>query len=432
MKIQQSMRILLLSSITLVAITAVSAQVPAWVPLEGLVAWYPFNGNTQDESDNSNDGVVNGATLTEDRNGSPNSAYHFAGNINSYIGGSSSNYPDTARSISLWYNARNIAADSPSVVLFGYGGQTCGQSWLQGFHPTGYGLGMHCDENKSNEGVVVDNDSWHHWVITTDGDSSTTFYLDGHWAFDTTNYYSNTIVSDKEFTIGGIPSPTGFDSWADQNVTPIQGDMDNIAIFDRVLSACEILELYYETEFLVSAQPLDVAVLDGDTATFSVGTSIETCITYQWQQDCGFGFADLEDSGSYSGIQSAMLTSAPATLANDGCAYRCVLSACALCTDTSEAATLYVSASSVMEGRSHAILPIFPNPVKDQMILALPGILSHGTELHVLDAMGRVVDRVRPIQGRSLIVHVTHLPSGTYFVTLQGGKWQAHGKFIKQ
>ena len=40
---------------------------------EGLVAYYPFNGNAKDESGNGHDGEVKGATLGEDRNGKKNS-----------------------------------------------------------------------------------------------------------------------------------------------------------------------------------------------------------------------------------------------------------------------------------------------------------------------------------------------------------------------
>ncbi|NDA99298.1 MAG: hypothetical protein EBY31_08875 [Flavobacteriia bacterium] len=50
------------------------AQVPANVPANGLVGWWPFNGNANDESGNGNNGTVNGATLTTDRNGNVNSA----------------------------------------------------------------------------------------------------------------------------------------------------------------------------------------------------------------------------------------------------------------------------------------------------------------------------------------------------------------------
>src|SRR5664279_2093476 len=45
----------------------------------GLVAYYPFNGNANDASGNGMDGVVYGATLTADRFGLTNSAYRFDG-----------------------------------------------------------------------------------------------------------------------------------------------------------------------------------------------------------------------------------------------------------------------------------------------------------------------------------------------------------------
>ena len=51
---------------------------------DGLVAYYPFNGNADDLSGNGNNGIVHGAALTEDRFGNANSAYHFDG-IDDYI-----------------------------------------------------------------------------------------------------------------------------------------------------------------------------------------------------------------------------------------------------------------------------------------------------------------------------------------------------------
>jgi hypothetical protein len=35
------------------------AQVPSYVPTNGLVGWWPFNGNANDESGNGNNGTVN-------------------------------------------------------------------------------------------------------------------------------------------------------------------------------------------------------------------------------------------------------------------------------------------------------------------------------------------------------------------------------------
>ena len=49
------------------------------LPTQGLVAYYPFNGNTRDTSGNGNHGTNNCAILTTDRFGHSNSAYLFSG-----------------------------------------------------------------------------------------------------------------------------------------------------------------------------------------------------------------------------------------------------------------------------------------------------------------------------------------------------------------
>ena len=60
-----------------------AAQVPPFVPTNGLVGWWPFTGNANDLSGNNNNGTVNGAILTTDRFSNSNSAYQF--NTNNYI-----------------------------------------------------------------------------------------------------------------------------------------------------------------------------------------------------------------------------------------------------------------------------------------------------------------------------------------------------------
>ena len=73
----------------LMANTSVFAQgIPSYISSNGLLGWYPFNGNSSDESGNGNDGVlqnfdpngiVNGPILDFDRNGAQNSSYSFPG-----------------------------------------------------------------------------------------------------------------------------------------------------------------------------------------------------------------------------------------------------------------------------------------------------------------------------------------------------------------
>ena len=54
------------------------------LPTDGLVAWYPFNGNANAESWNGNDGVINGPVLTSDRFNNATNAYSFDG-LDDYI-----------------------------------------------------------------------------------------------------------------------------------------------------------------------------------------------------------------------------------------------------------------------------------------------------------------------------------------------------------
>ena len=70
---------LLLMTLLLVHVQVFGQSVPSYVPTNGLVGWWGFNGNAQDGSGNGNHGTVNGATLTTDRFGNQNGAYSFDG-----------------------------------------------------------------------------------------------------------------------------------------------------------------------------------------------------------------------------------------------------------------------------------------------------------------------------------------------------------------
>jgi hypothetical protein len=98
-----------------------SSTLSAQIPSNGLVAWYPFNGNANDGSGNGNNGVVNGATLTADRNGTANSAYSFNGS-NSIKIPYSSLYQSHTGSISLWIKENELPNSiQPQHVIFGQG-----------------------------------------------------------------------------------------------------------------------------------------------------------------------------------------------------------------------------------------------------------------------------------------------------------------------
>jgi len=75
------MKKLLFSLLSLVVATSALGQINF---SNGLLAYYPFNGNANDASGNGNNGFVSGAIPVSDQWGTSNSAYYFNG-LNSYI-----------------------------------------------------------------------------------------------------------------------------------------------------------------------------------------------------------------------------------------------------------------------------------------------------------------------------------------------------------
>jgi hypothetical protein len=61
------MKKIILSIFLLGTLLSASAQVPNYVPTNGLVGWWPFHGNANDQSGTANTGTVTGATLVIDR-----------------------------------------------------------------------------------------------------------------------------------------------------------------------------------------------------------------------------------------------------------------------------------------------------------------------------------------------------------------------------
>ena len=83
---------------------------------DGLVAYYPFNGNSNDESGNGNHGIVHEATLTADRFGNVNSAYYFDG-ISNYISIPWNQRLDVRNfTISVWFNASGFSFPAGTII----------------------------------------------------------------------------------------------------------------------------------------------------------------------------------------------------------------------------------------------------------------------------------------------------------------------------
>jgi len=220
------------------------------MPIEGLIAYWPFNGNANDESGNEINGTVIGPILTSDRHGNNNSAYSFDGQ-NDYIEAEASKLPSAERTISLWFYA-NTVENRPG--LLGYGGISGkkGTSWLMGlnmngrksFHMSCHWLINRIDYYYTNSPV----EDWYHCVITTDS-NGTRIYINGVEEVSNTTFVSNTYVDARELGIGVVSSPNGIVPYADGNTKYFYGSIDDIRIYNRALNESEIQVLYHEDEW---------------------------------------------------------------------------------------------------------------------------------------------------------------------------------------
>ena len=107
--------------VLMLIVSPIMAQnIPSYVPKDGLVGWWPFNGNANDESGNGNDGIVHGASLTNDRHGNSNKAYNFngAGNFIDFISNKSFNILNDI-TISCWSKPENFNGEQQQLVWFG-------------------------------------------------------------------------------------------------------------------------------------------------------------------------------------------------------------------------------------------------------------------------------------------------------------------------
>lgn len=201
-------------------------------PNPQLVAYYPFNGNANDESGYGNDGTVNGATLTTDRFGNLNSAFYFDGTGDYINGGVSIDTESNELSISAWVKTENGANnDYPRVIEIGTGTNN-----VRINHAIPYNSYRFKISAAQVDAEDVSFDTWQHIVGVFEGTSNIiSIYIDGVIVNQTeASNVSLGVLS--EFVIGN--TYTFNRTW--------KGYIDDIRIYNRTLSDQEILDLYHE------------------------------------------------------------------------------------------------------------------------------------------------------------------------------------------
>jgi hypothetical protein len=227
-------------SIDLVGITTTTNQVKFIKNcLDSLVAYYPFNGNANDESGNINNGTIFNASIDMDRYGNPNSSLFFAGD--GYVEGINpgNNLPkgNSPRSFTAWINTG--VSNPNGSNIFHYGTSEAAPTNFHFLATSTAGLG-----NGYGYGIVygstnVADGFWHFVAGVYEGgtERNTQIYVDGKLdGIGQITTEPNTVLNSK-WSIGKFMS--GFSSFS--------GYVDEIKVYNEVLSDEEIWNLYKVT-----------------------------------------------------------------------------------------------------------------------------------------------------------------------------------------
>jgi len=236
----------------LFSISSFSSTVPGYVPTNGLVGWWPFSGNANDQSGNGNNGTASGAVLGNDRFGTPNAAYAFDG-VDDYIMGSAASFPVNDRTVAFWFNTNTLGTTPAGRQILGYGGGQCNQSWLMRMTSAmvnpicggSYELNLHCGTMVTCApfGTALPNGAWKHLVISS-SQSGIDFYVNGVFLGGSTTGVVGTGVLNTNFYFGTCPNVAGNGVFNDAMHTPWGGLLDDIGIWNRALTQQEVTTLY--------------------------------------------------------------------------------------------------------------------------------------------------------------------------------------------
>jgi len=257
-----------------IVILAFTVSAYAQIPTNGLVGHWPFNGNANDESVNGNNGTVVGATLTSDRFGHTNSAYSFDGTSSFIIINNSTGLDLTGTdfSITSWFKADSICEpNNPVKSIITKHRAYQGVGWMCGLWDTQY------DDDYSKGGVNFQAAPY--WSSATYPGAPGTVYVNNWYnytvTYDNTNgilkYYLNSVLVDSKnlnFSIGAITDDVLIGAvWLDEYGAKrdyFNGILDDIAIWNRVLTEQEISDIYNNNICYVTITVTDTLIINAN------------------------------------------------------------------------------------------------------------------------------------------------------------------------
>ncbi|MDA7757349.1 immunoglobulin domain-containing protein [Opitutales bacterium] len=205
---------------------------------QGLVGWWPLDGNASDMSGNGNDGIIKGAIPEMDRRGVSGKAYYLDGVDDEItLGNSSILNPTNTMTLSVWFK---IESWKRSPIIERYNTDSGQKAYI-------------LDAPRVNTRVLrfrafVANNS-QHTEISSSQLQLDTFY-NASATYDSNNescLFLNGVLQSRQNVSAQIQSTTsettlGGYVFSQQNY--FHGTIDDVRIYDRALSAEEVQALY--------------------------------------------------------------------------------------------------------------------------------------------------------------------------------------------
>ena len=242
----------------------------------GLVSWWRGELNALDQAGTNNGTLAGNATYGEGRVGQ---GFVLDGVGDGILCGNPTNLQLQDFTIETWIKRSSTVVasfDNSGAVIFGYGSG-------------GYALGILDNGTPYLTRVEVDNvmpnttitdTNLHHLAVTKSG-ASVVFYVDGVSYVVPPYHTAYTFATPAAIGVRGDTVANGF-----------FGTLDELAVYDRPLSAGEIQSIYLagsngkcltSTQPFIISQPVTQSVTVGENATFSVVASGAGPLSYQWR-----------------------------------------------------------------------------------------------------------------------------------------------------
>lgn len=424
-----NMKHLLIIAVAIVGLVSItSAQVPTYVPTNGLVGWWPFNGNANDESGNQNNGKVYGPRLSIDRLSNPNCAFYFDSKNQNFIEVLNDDTLNPVSSISLnaWVKLESFASDNQVFISKGTPNDK------EPFVSYTLKMGPPTLTKKFQFSLGIDGIRYNLFSKDTISLKEWTM-LTGTYDGGIMKIYLNGILNDSLKITGSISSyhtNLNFGRWAPGGTNGEQyldGQLDDISIWNRSLTQQEIKELYNSCQVSVNTHPSSQTININNHAQFIVGTS-DSSASFQWQTDLGVGFQNITDAGQYTGAQNDTLRVSNITLQNNNQNFRCIIVSGA-CKDTSDVAVLTVaSTNNLKEFSQKELFAIYPNPAQSY--------INVNTDIKLLDELYTIADKTGRVvmsgilNAENITIELSHLSGGFYMFSV-GENMKHSFKIIK-